>query len=249
MFNPPNPIKKFYYRCDKKFHLDDLEKLYETHDYYAIVLVSGKRTELYSYSINDTLFLKGFDTDLPNQHKTGGQSAPRFGRIRDEKISCYAKKIVDMMIQCYVKNGLFQCRGLVIAGPAEMKNLIQEQILFTQYFSTHLLKTITISEIVDNSIHHVVKLANDVLVPDDSEIIRRFEDKLNDAKEIDLLVFGTDTVLSLFKLGQLKEIIANNKSAYLDSIIGSKTKITIIKSVEFSSKYGELVGIKYYITE
>ncbi len=36
IFVPPNPVKQFYYRCDKKFHLDNLIKLYDHHDNYAL---------------------------------------------------------------------------------------------------------------------------------------------------------------------------------------------------------------------
>ncbi|RYX82441.1 hypothetical protein EON73_04300, partial [bacterium] len=143
IFSPPNPIIKFYYRCDRKFHLDDLIYLYETCDEYAIVLISGKKTMLYSYSNNNTKILKEITTSLPNQHKKGGQSAQRFERIRDEKIGWYIKQILELMTRYYVTNGIFKYNGLIIAGPSQLKDAIKDNDLYLKYFSKYLKKTIT----------------------------------------------------------------------------------------------------------
>ena len=250
LFSPPNPLKKFYYKCDRKFHLDDLIELYNEYDDYAIILISGKRTEYYLYSTNSTKFLKGIDEELPNQHKTGGQSAQRFGRIRDEKIGWYAKKVVELMTKFYVKNGKFQHKGIIIAGPAEMKNLVCNHELFIKYFTKYLQKTLTISEINDQSILQVIQMSIDILTSESEEnnLITQFESKLSDPKQIDLLVFGSNEVITAFKQGLLKEIYINDGYDQKDAMIKSvtKTKINVIRTINFSKKYGDLVGIRYF---
>lgn len=253
LFSPPCPVKKFYYKCDRKFHLYDLLKLYETHDNYAIVLVSGKRCEFYTHNQNETVCLKQISEDLPNQHKTGGSSAARFGRIRDQKIDWYAKKIVELMVRFYIKENIFQCKGLIIAGPAQMKDLIQSVDLFEQHFQKHLLKSVAVPEITDQSIHQIIRLSSDIFTSEtcETELIDQFESKLSDTSQIELLVFGAKMVLMALESGQLKEIYVSDKSAHKKNIIktNTKTRITIIKSDGFSSKYGELVGIKYYANQ
>ena len=229
----------------------DSIKLYEIHDDYAIVLISGKRTEFYLHNINQTKLLKGIDESLPNQHKTGGQSAQRFGRIRDEKIGWYAKKISELMVHYYVKEGQFIYKGLIIAGPAEMKDLVSNQDLFIQFFRKYLLKNMTIPEITDQSINLVVQLSIDVLTSDveEKKLIESFQMILSDPNKIDLIIFGTDEVMKAFENGKLQEIyiadIYNNKQTIIKSNV--KTKIHIIKTPDFISKYGELLGIKYYL--
>ena len=251
LFSPPYPIKKFFYRCDRKFHLSDLIKLYEIHNNYAIVLVSGKRTEFYLHSSNQTKIIKGLDVSLPNQHKTGGFSAARFGRIRDEKIGWYATKIIELMVQCYVKEGKFEHIGLIIAGPAEMKELIKDEEIFNKYFSKYLLKTITIAEITDQSIHQVIRSASDVLstASNEKDLIDHFDQIITDPKTIDLLVFGNKEVEAALNAGQLREIYVSNSYLHKERILktNTKTKIHIINSKDFLSKYGDLVGIMYYI--
>lgn len=254
-FSPPYPIKQFYYRCDRKFHLDDLIGLYEIYDNYAIVLVSGKRTELYIHNKNETIFLKSMDEELPNQHKTGGQSAQRFGRIRDEKIGWYIKKIVELMIKFYIKDNIFKYKGLIIAGPAEMKNMVKDNELFQQKFSKYLLKCHTIPEITSQSINQVLDMSSDIFISNqsDTELIDLFEERIskNNSNDIDLIVFGNKEIIDEFDAGNLKEIYVYDKSIHKEYIKqnNSKTKINIFKSNIFSKKYGELIGIKYFVND
>lgn len=233
------------------FHLDDLIKLYEIYDNYAIVLISGKRCEFYIYNINETKFLKSVDESLPNQHKTGGQSVQRFQRIRDEKIGWYIKKIIEIMINLYIKDNIFKCKGLIIAGPSQMKDLVTSKDLFIQHFSIYLLKILTIAEITDQSIYQVIQMSSNILISESIqiELIKKFDNLLSDPNQIDLFVFGTNEVLYLFNAGLLKEIYLFDKSIYKELIFKSnlKTKIHIIKSNEFNKKYGDLIGIKYYV--
>ncbi|XWV25646.1 mimivirus peptide chain release factor eRF1 [Tupanvirus deep ocean] len=154
------------------------------------------------------------------------------------------------MVQYYVKEGKFQCKGLVIAGPAEMKNMVKDEELFIKYFSKFLIKTVTIAEITSRSIYQVINSAADVLTSEncEKEIVSSFEDMITDPKMIELLIFGTNESQEAFDNGELKEIYVYHTYSKKDSILNSdtKTKINIIKSNEFRSKYGDLVGVKYY---
>ncbi len=230
--------------------MDDLIKLYEICDEYAVVLISGKRVELYLHSETQTKKLKCINESLPNQHGTGGQSAQRFERIRDEKIGWYATKISELMTRYYVTDGKFKYKGLIIAGPAEMKKIVKDESIFIQYFKKYLLKTVTISEISDQSIHQVIQLSSDVMTSELSqiELINTFENMLSDPNQYDLIIFGIDEVLSMFYTGLLKNIYVSDCYSGKDDIVktSTKTKISIIKNKEFFSKYGEIVGITYY---
>jgi peptide subunit release factor 1 (eRF1) len=244
LFIPPNPIKKFYYKCDKCFHLDDLIELYRTYDTYAIVLISGKRSDIYIHSNNNTQMIKSIKFELPNQHKTGGSSAPRMGRIRDEKINLYIKKLTEIMVSLYIKEGVFQHLGLIIAGPALLKDKIQSEKLFALYFQKHLLKTITTAEIEDNSICQVILSITDI-INDETNSSELIETMLNNPEMIDLFVFGEDNVLEAHLQGILVEIFVHETVLNL-VVPNDKTKINIVKDNKFVRKYGHFVGIKYF---
>jgi peptide chain release factor subunit 1 len=250
LFEPPNPVRKSHYKCDKRFHLEDLLDLYTVYDTYAIVLISGKRTDIYTYSKNHTQLIKTLKVDLPNQHKTGGQSAPRFGRIREEKIGLYIRRICEILFGCLVKHGQFHHLGLVLAGPAQLKDQIQNEIMFQTNFQKHLLMTMVIGEINDQSVSQVIQLMEEQIfgINHNSKTIKRFEQMLNDPQTLDLLVFGTTEVLEQFCLGSLAEIFIKEDSLdLLNPTLSAKTKITSISDSSFVKKYGIAVGLRYYM--
>lgn len=250
MWTPPNPVKKFYYRCEKEFHLDDLITLYDIMDDYAIVLISGKRCDFYLYNSNRTQLVRTIEESLPSQHKTGGQSAQRFERIRDERIGWYVKKIIELMIQFYVKNGLTKIKGLIMAGPSHLKDQILSEDMF-KIFQPKLLKILTIPEIDDGSILKVISMATDVLSTDydDQQLLNKFEEILHDPRKSDLLIFGTNQVVQMFDQGLLAEVYVGTADYEFTNHfvnVNSKTKINIFRSKEFAKKYGDIVGVTYY---
>ena len=249
-FEPPNPVKKFYYKCDKVFHLDDLLKLYIQHDTYAIVLISGKRTDIYAYSCNNTKLIKSVNMMLPGQFKTGGSSAARLGRIRDEKIGWYVKNMSEMMFKLLVKDNIFQHLGLFVAGPAELKGQLQDNNLFVQHFQKHLLQVLTISEITDKSIYDVINMVSGNLYGSvvDNKMFNDFELLLIDDNKINLLEFGVDKVLSLLETCELETIYIDSKClAMLEPYKMDKVKVNVMNNDMFKGKYGDVVGMRYFV--
>uniref|UniRef100_A0A6G6AC06 Eukaryotic peptide chain release translation termination factor 1 n=1 Tax=Borely moumouvirus TaxID=2712067 RepID=A0A6G6AC06_9VIRU len=225
--------------------------MYDTYDDHAILLVSGKKTLFYLHNNNNTKLLKTINEVLPNQHKTGGQSAVRFERIRNEKIQVYVKKIIEYMIQYYTCNGKFKYTNIIIAGPAEIKNMIIEHDIFCSVFKKNLSKTLTIPEINDNSIYKIIEICGDIFdskINNENNSLEYFENIIQNPEKINLLVFGDDQVENYYFCGKLKEIYICHEYINIKQILdyNTKTKINIIKSQNFTNKYGNLVGIKYY---
>jgi len=215
------------------------------YDTYAIVLISGKRTDMYIHSSNNTQLIKSIQFELPSQHKTGGSSAARMGRVRDEKINLSIRKTTKTMVSLYVKENVFQHIGLVLAGPSLIKEKIQSEKIFVQHFAKYLLKTITIAEIEDNSIYHVISSIADVSSDDAT---KKFETMLSDPEIVDLIVFGEFDVLNEYNVGNLAELFIDKDA--LDAItINPKTILHVIQNSEFINKYGTLVGIKYFVID
>jgi peptide subunit release factor 1 (eRF1) len=249
VFEPPKPIRKSYYKCDKVFHLDDLLELYTVYDTYAIVLISGKRTDFYEYSKNDVKLIKSVSVELQSQSKKGGSSSARYCRIVASKHDAYIKYMSELMFNFYVKDNVFQHIGLILAGPTMVKDQIQLEPLFLQHFQKYLLNVITTPEITDNTINIVTDIMTEQIYGTsvDNKIIDKFEQIINDEKQIDLIVFGKEYVLTELENNNLAEIyVDDNFVEVIDIKLLNNVKVNIIQNKTFIKKYGEIVGLKYY---
>lgn len=249
VFIPTKPIKRSVYKCDKIFHVDYALELCETFDSYVVAFISGKISEFYLWSPNEIRFIKRIKVDLPNQHKTGGSSAARFGRIRDEKLLAYTKHLVDQLIQLFVPEGKFVHKGLFIAGSGEFKDRIQSEDKFKTFLSKHLIQTLTIPEISDQVIHETFTMIESILVADEisatDNLIKCLEEDFCNPSRMDLYVFGEE-VWEYLSTGQLDMIyVCSECLESLAELITDKIVVNVMDN-SFRIKYGELVGRKYY---
>lgn len=227
--------------------MDPLLTLYEEGKSYAVVLMSGNIVQFWLVSHNYEKLIKKIEEDLPNKQKKGGQSAPRFGRIHDEKIMWYTKKIAEIMVQLYTKEGLITVEGVIIGGPAEIKTKVIETDLFQQYLKNHLIKVIDTAEITDTLIHDVKKQIQLELdfKTDQKDFIKEVDELIADINVLDKIVFGKSEVIQLFESGQLEKIYVF-KEEFVEKMLGSKTNVIIVNDPLFLKKYGGIIGIKYY---
>jgi len=166
-------------------------------------------------------------------------------RIRDEKINLTVHKVAELMVAMYVKENVFQHLGMILAGPSCMKEKLRNEKLFQQHFGKHLQQTVTIAEVNDTSIHQVTSSITDVFKNAVDQVIQTFEAILSNPKNIDLIVFGEYNVMEEYNAGNLSEIFVTED--LLDTIEANKNMtIHIVASYQFVSKYGSLVGIKYF---
>lgn len=91
---PPNPVDKFYYKCDRYFHLEQYEKLFEQKPMGYVVFIDGNECIIYQYNGIWTR-LKYFDALLIKRQRKGGQSSVRFSRLAEESRMHYIIHIVD----------------------------------------------------------------------------------------------------------------------------------------------------------
>lgn len=74
--------------------------------------------------------LHRFDVHLPKKHRSGGQSAQRFGRIRDGMRHNYVRKVAEEAVRQFIDDDKINVAGLVLAGSAEFKVVLSQSDLF-----------------------------------------------------------------------------------------------------------------------
>ena len=141
---PFRPINSFYYKCGNSFFLDPLKDLLKSEKTVGFIIIDGKCTLYATLSGTTKKVLHKFSDDLPKKHKKGGQSAARFGRLRDEKRHNYIRKAAEFAVQHFVKDDKVWVSKIVVAGNAEFKNMLVKSSLLDQRLKKVIPTTIDI---------------------------------------------------------------------------------------------------------
>ena len=125
---PIKPVNTSLYRCDNKFHVDDLLKLFEDDTKYGFIIADGKSALFATLQGNTPTVLQEFSEHLPKKHGRGGQSALRFARLRVEKRDAYIKKINEAITNLFISNSHPTVAGLILAGNTYLKKGVEAGI-------------------------------------------------------------------------------------------------------------------------
>lgn len=248
-----------YYRCDNKFHLDEILEMYEEEDKFGVVLVSGETCRIY------TVIKSGDHTQIKEEksaqvhqlkgHKKGGQSAPRFQRLRDENEEAQIKKVAEHMVNAYWNHELSSVTvsGILIGGPAEFKNKVREHPLIKQFFEPAIVGVVTTGSIDDKLVDKVYYDNKDLFVnmkdKESQRIISEIE-KLIERSD-DKLIFGLNEARENLAMCLLDKLVISNTVPENDkrSLINLNTYGCKLHQVDSSSlqKIGvNIVGVRFY---
>ena len=82
---------------------------------------------------------------LPKKHGRGGQSAVRFARLREEKRHLYIVKCCELATQHFISDDKPNIRGIVVAGSADLKFVMQQSDHFDNRLKSLILCTVDVS--------------------------------------------------------------------------------------------------------
>ncbi|KAJ7970603.1 Eukaryotic peptide chain release factor subunit 1-3 [Quillaja saponaria] len=179
---PFKPINKSLYVCDKRFHTEPLSELLECDEKFAFIIMDGKGTLFGKLSGNTRTVLHKYSVSLPNKHGRGGQSAQRFGRLRQEACHNYLKKTAEKATELFI-------------DPA-----------------THLpnvLKLVDISYGGESGFLQAIELSADVISNvkflQEKGLIEKFFKEIS--HDTGKYVFGAEDTISLLETGAIKTLI------------------------------------------
>mmetsp|Transcript_1964 Transcript_1964/g.5187 ORF Transcript_1964/g.5187 Transcript_1964/m.5187 type:complete len:407 (-) Transcript_1964:125-1345(-) len=146
-FEPHRPIKKFIYRCDSLFHIENLKELVasDDEDPFGFIVIDGNGVLFGSVRGTAREVLQKFSVDLPRKHGRGGQSALRFDRIRVEKRKYYVRRVAELATWHFVSNDCPVVRGIVLAGSGDLKDDLAKSKFFDPRMRSIIISTVDIS--------------------------------------------------------------------------------------------------------
>ncbi len=255
-FEPPIPVKHFCYKCDSRFHLEEIIPLYEykeeTAQKYAVCVVRGEEAKLFFYipEVDDFRTVGDVSRTVRNKHGRGGFSANRFQRLRDNEINALVKKICDLCEDyCFTEDHVLKVEGIILVGNGEKKTLVSKHLVEILEISAFVVSTIT----TDGTLERSQKEARKVICSNFCSKEQRIAEKeISEyvTRNPDRLVFGKKEVAkglrenTLQKVFMLKNSYGERMRVILDNNNSAEKKcFSVSPTLEM---YGNCIGIKWY---
>jgi len=124
---PPQPLHVQFYRCESTFVLEPLEEMLETTGSYGLVVIDGSDAAVGILRGKNLKVLKEVHNLAPSKVHKGGQSAARYGRIREEAYEDYFKRVGEAM-NAFLEQKNF--KGVIVGGPGPVKENFLKQKTF-----------------------------------------------------------------------------------------------------------------------
>lgn len=208
-FEPFKPISSFLYMCDNRFHVDQLKALLQDDEKFGFIVMDGNGALFGMVTGSHRVILQQFSVDLPKKHGRGGQSAQRFGRIREEKRHHYVKKVCETAASNFISNDRPNVTGLILAGSADFKNNLKSFDLLDPRLLNIIIGTFDVAYGSENGFSQAIAMAGDTLtgvkLVREQKLLQAFYQEL--AKDSGKYCYSVNDVLAALEMGAVQQLI------------------------------------------
>ncbi len=208
---PPLPLNTRIYRCDKQFVLDGLTNMMEIKDVFGLV-VMDQRDAMIAFLKGKTIIpLKKTHSEVPGKIRAGGQSAPRFARLRQGALKDHYKKIAEYMKEEFLGNK--NLRGIIIGGPGTTVNDFINKGYLTGDLQKKVIGTKDLSYTGEFGLQELLDKSSDILaeeeIASEKEIMQKFFELL--AKEPNKVTYGEKEVKKAAEIGAVDTLLLSEE--------------------------------------
>jgi len=205
---PPVPNSQRLYRCDKEFILDPLRAIIAHENTYGLVVLDRRDAMIGLLKGKTIIPLVQTHSEVPGKHKSGGQSAVRFERLREGATTEHFKKIAEYMKDQFLPI-VADIKGIIIGGPGVTVNLFLQNDYITGDVKKKLIGTKDLSYTGEFGMQELVEKSEDLLaaeeVADEKKVMQKFFYELS--KDTGLAAYGKDDVLKYLGYGAVDTIL------------------------------------------
>jgi len=230
---PPAPMKQRFYRCDKEFVLDPLKEMLDDKNEYGLVVLDGRDATIAILRGKTIIPIKSTHSEVPGKMRAGGQSAPRFQRLRAGALNDHFKKIAEYMKEEFLPRPYL--KGIILGGPGTTVNNFINKHHLTGDVEKKLIGVKDLSYTGDFGLRELVEKSDDILAKEDimreKKLMKKFFLLLSTQEG--KVAYGQARVMELVKEGIVDLVILSE--ALDDEIID--------KFEEESEKFGTTVEL------
>lgn len=234
---PPTPVSQFIYLCGREFVTEELENMTLPKSLVVIVLIEGGKVTIGYLRGKHMEMILDEDFFIIGKTRAGGQSAKRYMRIREEKMTEFFKfvgrKLSDLLIDnldnvdaIVLGGNTIRCQEFLEKG--DMDYRIKEKVADT---------IISVSIIDETGLYQAVKEASRVLKETEIYAERQAWDAfMSDVmKGMTTVTYGTNEVLEALRQGRVSLLLVVEDNADLiddlyDEIATFRTELMVFSS-------------------
>ena len=205
---PPTPLNFRTYRCDKEFILDPLRELMESKDVYGLVVLDRRDAMIALLKGKTIIPIRKTHSEVPGKMRAGGQSAPRFARLREGAIKDHYKKVADYMKEELLKMGE-NLKGIILGGPGVTINSFMGHDYLTGDLKKKIIGTKDLSYTGEFGLQELLEKSEDLLaseeVAQEKKVVGQFLTTLS--TKPGMVGYGKDQVMKLLRMGAVEVVL------------------------------------------
>ena len=233
---PPIPVQTRIYRCDKDFELEILREMLATKETYGLVVMDRREAVIAELRGKSITILSKHTSNVPGKFKAGGQSAARFGRIRENAAKDFYDRVGQHVKEAFFGNEFL--KGIIIGGPGPTKYEFIEGSFIPTELKNKIIAVKDITYTDEFGVHDLVDKSQDVLaaeeLAEEKKLVNRFFGYL--VSKPGMVSYGEQQVLDVVRQGAvdillLSESLPDEKIDAFEQEAGKLgTKVVIISS-------------------
>ncbi len=173
---PPEPVDVYFYRCDSRFHLEPLQALAAEKESFGILVIDGQEAVVATLKGRRVDIVQSFTSGIAGKHRTGGQSARRFERIREQMTNDYYKRVGQHFND--IMNQVPDLKGIIIGGPGPSKYVFAEGEYLQYTLKKKVLSIVDTSYTSEAGVEEVVERSSEILkgvrYQEEKQLVQKF---------------------------------------------------------------------------
>ena len=211
IIDPPEPLNLYMYRCSSNFELAPLQQMLEEKIVYGL-LVLDRREAYWGFLRGNRIEpIGGATSTVPGKQRKGGQSAARFGRLREIAINEFYTKVGERSSAIYLteKDFFERFKGVLIGGPSPTKEEFEAGSYLHHEIQKRIIGLFDVSYTNESGLRELVGAAKDALkgmeVVKEKSFMDRFLKEL--VKDDGLAAYGEESIRKNLELGSVDTLL------------------------------------------
>jgi peptide chain release factor subunit 1 len=211
IIEPPEPLNLYMYRCSSNFELDPLKQMLEEKYVYGL-LVLDRREAYWGFLRGNRIEpIGGATSTVPGKMRKGGQSAARFGRLREIAINEFYTKVGERSSAIFLaeKDFFERFKGVLIGGPSPTKEEFEAGSFLHHEIQKKIIGLFDVAYTNEDGLAELVDAAKDALkgmgVVKEKEFMQRFLKEL--VKDAGLAAYGEESIRKNLEIGAIDTLL------------------------------------------